>query len=80
MATKTPLRELQQAVVCAIATDTYQGYQEDTSQLTTWAILEVHAAWQIKFAHARITKIHTDFPYLSPSLRNWCLHVLLYYK
>ena len=36
MATKTPLRELQQAVVCEIATDTYQGYQKDTLRVTIW--------------------------------------------
>ena len=34
MAIKTPLRELQQAVVCVIAADTYRGYQKDISRVT----------------------------------------------
>ena len=68
MATKTPLRELQQAVVCVIAADTYQGYQAErhlTSNRLT--LSKPRGAACDRFAHARIMKNHLDCPHICRS-------------
>ena len=65
MAIKTPLRELKQAMVCAIATDTYHGYQKDTSRVTTWLGAN-HEVLRIKFAHARIMRFIRIIPLWAP--------------
>ena len=41
MAIKTPLREIRDAVVCAIAPDTYQVYQTDSHIMSRENFLEV---------------------------------------
>ena len=48
MAIKTPLTELRDAVVYTIASDTYQGYQEDTTRLTNRANLEVRHVTDVR--------------------------------
>ena len=70
MAIKTPLRELRQAVMCAITTETYQGYQKDVSRETIQPTdsEQPRGAACDRFAHAHIT--------LGISLRHWRLHVL----
>ena len=70
MTIKTPLRELRQAVMCAIATDTYQGYQKDVSRETIQPTdsEQPRGAACDRFAHAHVT--------LGISLRHWRLHVL----
>ena len=66
MAIKTPLREIRDAVVCAIAPDTYQVYQTDIHITSRANFLEVLHVTNLRM-RARIIENHADCLHLSPS-------------